>query len=85
MYADCVLFRSRTDGKLVKYYLSVWLCWRVQGNCAENTAKKVGVTRDEQDEYGMTSYRRTQAAVTQGIFKKEIVPVVVTSKKGRCR
>lgn len=52
------------------------------GNCAENTAKKYSVTREEQDEYAIESYKRAQAAYRDGLFKEEIVPVVVKSRKG---
>jgi acetyl-CoA acetyltransferase family protein len=52
------------------------------GNCAENTAKKHNVTREEQDEYAILSYKRAQQAYKDGLFKEEIVPVTVKSRKG---
>lgn len=52
------------------------------GNCAENTAKKFEITREEQDEFAILTYKRAQAAWKQGLFKDEIVPVTVKSKKG---
>jgi acetyl-CoA C-acetyltransferase len=52
------------------------------GNCAENTAKKYTITRQEQDDYAIESYRRAQAAYKDGLFVKEIVPVLVKGKKG---
>lgn len=52
------------------------------GNCAENTAKKHNVTREEQDEFAILSYKRTQEAWKNGLFDEEIVPVTVKSKKG---
>ena len=33
-----------------------------QGNCAENTAARYGITREEQDEFAVSSYKRTAAA-----------------------
>lgn len=32
------------------------------GNCAENTAKKLNIARDEQDTYAVNSYTRSKAA-----------------------
>ena len=52
------------------------------GNCAENTAKKYDISREEQDEFAILSYKRTQEAWKQGLFSDEIVPVTVKSKKG---
>lgn len=52
------------------------------GNCAENTAKKYQVTREEQDEFAILTYKRAQAAWKAGAFTDEIAPVTVKSKKG---
>ncbi|KAF2277172.1 thiolase [Westerdykella ornata] len=52
------------------------------GNCAENTAKKYQISREEQDEYAILTYRRAQQAWKDGLFKEEIVPVTVKTKKG---
>ncbi|KAK4450049.1 cop9 signalosome complex subunit 12 [Podospora aff. communis PSN243] len=52
------------------------------GNCAENTAKKYGVTREMQDKYAIESYQRAQAAWKAKAFADEIAPVTVTGKKG---
>ncbi|KAK7108598.1 acetyl-CoA acetyltransferase, mitochondrial-like [Littorina saxatilis] len=52
------------------------------GNCAENTAKKYAIGREEQDEYAVRSYQLSQKAASEGIFKKEIVPVEIPKKKG---
>ncbi|KAL3313435.1 Acetyl-CoA acetyltransferase, mitochondrial [Cichlidogyrus casuarinus] len=51
------------------------------GNCGENTAKVQQITREQQDEYAAMSYERSQNAAKKGIFDKEIVPVVIESKK----
>jgi len=42
----------------------------------------MNITREEQDEYAVMSYKRSQAAAKNGVFKKEIVPVTVKGKKG---
>jgi acetyl-CoA C-acetyltransferase len=52
------------------------------GNCAEATAKKYSVTREEQDAFAIESYKRTQAAWKEGLFDEEIVAVTVKGKKG---
>ena len=54
-----------------------------QGNCAENTAKKYSIGREEQDEYAVRSYKLSQKAASEGIFKKEMVPVEIPKKKGQ--
>lgn len=52
------------------------------GNCAENTAKKYEVSRKDQDDYAIETYKRAQQAYKDGLFKEEIVPVTVKGKKG---
>jgi acetyl-CoA C-acetyltransferase len=52
------------------------------GNCAEATAKKYEITREQQDEFAIESYKRTQAAWKAKLFDEEIVPVTVKGKKG---
>ena len=34
----------------------------IQGNCAENTAAKLEISREEQDEFAISSYKKTAAA-----------------------
>lgn len=53
------------------------------GNCAENTAKKHGITRQQQDEYAISSYKRSAAAYEKKAFQDELVPVNVPQKKGK--
>ncbi|HLO24900.1 MAG TPA: thiolase family protein, partial [Geobacteraceae bacterium] len=55
---------------------------RHMGEIGEESAARNGISRDEQDEYALRSYRLAQAAVTEGIFKEEIVPVVKNGRKG---
>ena len=52
------------------------------GNCADNTAKEMNITREQQDEYAIQSYKRSAAAWEAGLFKDEIVPVEMTGRKG---
>ncbi|MCG8318808.1 MAG: acetyl-CoA C-acyltransferase [Cytophagales bacterium] len=52
------------------------------GNCADNTAKEMGISREQQDEYAFNSYKRAAAATEAGYFKNEIIPVEVPQRKG---
>ncbi|KAI9690087.1 MAG: hypothetical protein M1820_010026 [Bogoriella megaspora] len=52
------------------------------GVCAEETAKKHKISREEQDEFAILSFKRAQEAWAAGKFKDEIVPVTVKDKKG---
>ncbi len=52
------------------------------GVCADNTAKEMKITRQEQDAYAINSYKRSAAAWAAGKFKDEIIPVEITGKKG---
>ena len=52
------------------------------GGHAEYTAKKAGITRRMQDEFALHSHRKAIAAIDEGRFNDEIVPVEVPGKKG---
>lgn len=53
------------------------------GYTAENIAEKYGISRREQDEISVLSHQRALKAIREGIFKDEIVPVVIPpAKKG---
>ncbi|MGB9804201.1 acetyl-CoA C-acetyltransferase [Desulfofundulus sp.] len=52
------------------------------GNTAENIAAQYGISRQEQDELGLLSHQRARAAIKEGLFKEEIVPVPLPRKKG---
>jgi acetyl-CoA C-acetyltransferase len=52
------------------------------GNAAELCAKECNISREAQDEFAVTSYKRSQASITEGRFENEIVPVTIPSKKG---
>ena len=51
------------------------------GNCAEMCAEKYDISRDEQDNYAIESYKKSQDSITNNIFSKEIIPIEVSSKK----
>ncbi|MDR1797098.1 MAG: acetyl-CoA C-acyltransferase [Clostridiales Family XIII bacterium] len=52
------------------------------GITAENVAERYGVTRAEQDELAALSQARAAAAIDEGRFREEIVPISVKGKKG---
>ncbi len=52
------------------------------GNAAEMCAKEYKVSREDQDAFAAESYRRSMAAIQEGVFKEEIVPVPIPQKKG---
>jgi acetyl-CoA C-acetyltransferase len=52
------------------------------GQCAELTAKEFKITRKEQDDFALESYKRTKEATEKGLFKTEIISVSITDKKG---
>ncbi|HHV79762.1 MAG TPA: acetyl-CoA C-acetyltransferase [Firmicutes bacterium] len=52
------------------------------GVTAEHLAEKYGITREEQDEFALQSQRKAGAAIAEGRFVEEIVPVMVEGRKG---
>jgi acetyl-CoA acetyltransferase family protein len=55
------------------------------GETAENIAEELGITREDQDAFALESQRRAVAAMDQGRFKDEIVPIRVPQRKGEPR
>ncbi len=49
----------------------------MMGSAADNTAKVHGITREEQDEFAINSYKTSAASWEAGKFKNEIVPVEI--------
>ncbi|WP_319523021.1 acetyl-CoA C-acetyltransferase [uncultured Desulfosarcina sp.] len=52
------------------------------GLTAENIASLYAISRQEQDELGVLSHQRARKAIADGLFKDEIVPVTIRSRKG---
>ncbi len=52
------------------------------GITAENVADKYGVTREQMDAYSLRSQHRAVAAIDEGRFRDEIIPITVSSRKG---
>src|SRR5580693_5915604 len=52
------------------------------GESTENSGRKLGITREEQDEFAAASHQRAAAAAKNGLFAAEIVPVPVQQRGG---
>ena len=52
------------------------------GNAAELCAKECHISREQQDEFAVESYKRSQASVNEGKFEAEIVGVEIPQRKG---
>jgi acetyl-CoA acyltransferase len=59
---------------LIEHYPDAYLS---MGLTAENLAAKYGITREEQDRFSLRSHQRAIAAIEQGKFREEIVPLEV--------
>ncbi len=74
------------DSKVVDSMVNDGL-WEVfnnyhMGQTAENIVEKYGLTREAQDAFATQSQNRAEAAINNGRFKDEIVPVVIPQRKG---
>jgi acetyl-CoA C-acetyltransferase len=58
------------------------LAEQLMGETAETLADQYRITRDEQDTFALRSQQRAAAAVAEGRFESEIVPVTVEGRKG---
>ena len=52
------------------------------GNCADNTAKEMCISREAQDEYAIKSYKLAAESWEKGYFKDEVVPVEIPQRRG---
>jgi acetyl-CoA C-acetyltransferase len=52
------------------------------GMTAENIANMYSISREDQDALGVLSHQRARTAIETGLFKEEIVPVVIKTRKG---
>lgn len=54
----------------------------MMGNCADHTAREMGITREMQDEFAISSYKKVAASTEAGLFSDEIIPVEIPQRKG---
>lgn len=52
------------------------------GVCADNTAKEMKISRQDQDAYAINSYKRSRESWSSGKFQDEVIPVEVKDRKG---
>ncbi len=76
-YGDGVLI----DG-LIKDGLEDAYGKKPMGVFADETADEYEITREEQDEFAIESYKRSALATEKGFFKDEIVPVEIKDRRG---
>lgn len=53
------------------------------GDCAENTAEKYNITRDDQDNYAIESYKRAKQATEAGVLAKEICIIELKGRRDK--
>lgn len=53
------------------------------GHCAEHTAKKFNISREDQDNYAIESYRRARVASEAGLLSREIAPVTIAGRRNK--
>ena len=89
--APYLLEKARTgyrmgDGKLIDSMIKDALTCAFNnyhmGITAENIAERYGITREEQDRFALASQQKAAAALDWGVFREEIVPVVIPQRKG---
>jgi len=68
--SGCEWHDPRTDGLLPDPYIAM-------GQTAENLAAMKGVTRREQDEFGVRSQNLAEEAIRDGFWEREITPVTL--------
>ncbi|KIG14238.1 3-ketoacyl-CoA thiolase [Enhygromyxa salina] len=64
--------KPRVSPKMVAERPEVYVS---MGVTAENVARKFGISRADQDAFALQSHQRAIAAITEGRFKEEIIPV----------
>lgn len=69
------------DG-LVKDGLTDVYDGKAMGFAGELCARECGITREEQDDFAVSSYKRSQAAWEKGLFSNEVIPVEIPQRKG---
>lgn len=74
------------NGELVDGLLKDGL-WEVynefaMGNCGDHTARELNITREEQDEFAISSYKKSAESWSNGSFKDEVIPVEVPQRRG---
>ncbi len=54
----------------------------IMGVCADNTATRYDISREEQDSFAIKSYKLSAESTEKGWFKDEIIPISIPQRKG---
>ena len=76
-YGDTILQDGLAKDGLVDVYDQI-----AMGNFADLCASEYKISRADQDAFAINSYQKAQAAIQNGWFKEEIIPVEIPQKKG---
>lgn len=76
-YGDITLIDGLAKDGLTDVYKNY-----AMGNAAELCAKECNISREQQDEFAIESYRRSQRAWNEGKFNEEVVPVEIPQHNG---
>lgn len=77
--------QSMGDGQMIDPMVAALHCpfnHIHMGLTAENVSEKYGISREQQDELAVLSHNRAQAAIEQGFFESQILPIEIKSRKG---
>lgn len=77
------IFDTTMGWRFINKALSALYHPHTMGETAENVAERYNVTREAQDQFGLTSQQRYFAAQKEGKFKDEIVPMTIDLGKGK--
>ncbi len=75
------IYDTTLGWRLVNPAMEVLCSTMSMGETAENIAEEMGITREDQDAFALESQRRAVAAIRDGTFADEIVPVQVPQRK----
>ena len=88
-YVKDARWGARMGHKIFEDVVIDILTWPIDRNhngvTAENVANAYHVSREEQDAFAVQSHQRACAAIKNGKFKEEIIPVELKDKKGNIR
>lgn len=70
-------YKPAPNPYLMEHYPEIYMS---MGHTAEEVAKRYNVTREDQDEFAVSSHRKAAEAIKSGKFKDEITPVHVKNR-----
>lgn len=79
---DSQLFDTSLGWRLVNPKLNALYGTDAMGETAENVAEQYGISREDQDKFAYNSQMKATNSQKNGIFKSEIIDVVIPQRKG---